>query len=209
MCVSPISMHVGVHLSSWMLLTYFPWQTKELSLHSVSINPTILTHFIFFSIVHISLDLHVPHDTYQHQQIAQKSLFSTSHYHPQSKTSSHLSVQTANSFRAQTLCAFTSPPGLALSHLICQPRPLKNQYLSITQYLHSNLNTSVTEPRVPSVKMVKWDNDKNAYILGAALGALNASITNEIAESVIASWRKFCHLPSCSISSSLKSQYCL
>lgn len=39
--------------------------------------------------------------------------------------------------------------------------------------------------------MVKWENDKNVYILGAALAALNASITNEIAESVIAGWRKF------------------
>ncbi|KAH0343674.1 hypothetical protein KCU83_g8722, partial [Aureobasidium melanogenum] len=37
-------------------------------------------------------------------------------------------------------------------------------------------------------KMVKWENDKNVYILGAALAALNASITNEIAESVIAGW---------------------
>lgn len=39
--------------------------------------------------------------------------------------------------------------------------------------------------------MVKWENDKNVYILGAALAALNASITNEIAETVIAGWRKF------------------
>lgn len=36
--------------------------------------------------------------------------------------------------------------------------------------------------------MVKWENDKNVYILGAALAALNASITNEIAETVIAGW---------------------
>lgn len=40
--------------------------------------------------------------------------------------------------------------------------------------------------------MVKWENDKNAYILGAALGALNATITNEICEGVIAGWRKSC-----------------
>lgn len=48
--------------------------------------------------------------------------------------------------------------------------------------------------------MVKWENDKNVYILGAALGALNASITNEIAENVIAGWRKCCFSFSFSIS---------
>lgn len=57
--------------------------------------------------------------------------------------------------------------------------------------------------------MVKWENDKNAYILGAALGALNASITNEIAESVIAGWRKFVFLPFLLFFFSLGSQRCL
>jgi hypothetical protein len=39
--------------------------------------------------------------------------------------------------------------------------------------------------------MVKWENDKNAYILGAALGASNVTISNEIAETIRAGWRKF------------------
>ncbi|CAD0087556.1 unnamed protein product, partial [Aureobasidium vineae] len=36
--------------------------------------------------------------------------------------------------------------------------------------------------------MVKWENDKNVYILGAALEYLNPSIGNEVAEAVIAGW---------------------
>jgi hypothetical protein len=39
--------------------------------------------------------------------------------------------------------------------------------------------------------MVKWENDKNAYILGAALGTSNVTISNEIAETIRAGWRKF------------------
>lgn len=154
-------MLVGVHLSSRMLSTSCPWRAKEPSLHSVSLNPTILTLFIFFSIVHISLDLHVPRDSHQQQQIAQRSLFITSHYHSQSNTFSHLSVHSANSSGTQTFHAFTTLPGLTLSHLTCQPRLLESQYLSITRHHHSNLNTLVTDPRILSAKMVKWDNDKN------------------------------------------------
>ncbi|KAG9597881.1 STE3-domain-containing protein, partial [Aureobasidium melanogenum] len=72
-------------------------------------------------------------------------------------------------------------------------------YIIVTQYPHQNLpfnfsklhnpatwNSSIVMPSTP--EMVKWENDKNVYILGAALAALNASITNEIAESVIAGW---------------------
>jgi hypothetical protein len=38
--------------------------------------------------------------------------------------------------------------------------------------------------------MVKWEDDKNVYILAAALAALNATITNEIAQSILNDWRK-------------------
>jgi hypothetical protein len=39
--------------------------------------------------------------------------------------------------------------------------------------------------------MVKWENDKNVYILGAALGALGTTISNEIIEAIRADWRMF------------------
>jgi hypothetical protein len=39
--------------------------------------------------------------------------------------------------------------------------------------------------------MVKWENDKNVYILGAALGALNTTISNEIIEAIRTDWRMF------------------
>jgi hypothetical protein len=39
--------------------------------------------------------------------------------------------------------------------------------------------------------MVKWEDDKNVYILGAALGALGTTISNEIIEAIRAEWRMF------------------
>jgi hypothetical protein len=37
--------------------------------------------------------------------------------------------------------------------------------------------------------MVKWENEKNVYILGAALGALGTTMSNEIIEAIRADWR--------------------
>lgn len=124
---------------------------------SVSLNPT-LALFIFFSTVYISLDFHVPQNTHHHQQqTTQNSLFITSHHHPQSNTFSHVSLQSANSSRAQILHAYTTLPDLTLSHLTRQPRPLKNQYLSTTQPLHSNLNN---QSHINKSGLPKWSSGR-------------------------------------------------
>jgi hypothetical protein len=89
-------------------------------------------------------------------------------------------------------------PGLKLLHhtlsiaSICAPT-LDFQHihpLQPTSTTRHNPHHTVQPTHPPPAKMVKWENDKNAYILGAALGASNITISNEIAEAIRAGWRK-------------------
>jgi hypothetical protein len=79
-------------------------------------------------------------------------------------------------------------PGHRLFHHTIHPRfPL---YTFNTSTTKSHTCTPTNTPQ-PTAKMVKWENDKNVYILGAALGALGTTISNEIIEAIRADWRMF------------------
>jgi hypothetical protein len=54
-------------------------------------------------------------------------------------------------------------------------------------HFYSTLRLQITQE--PPAKMVKWENDKNVYILGAALGALGTTISSEVIQAIRADWR--------------------
>ena len=193
MLVYYISMHYCSLVFLLILKSFFTLTTTRAVTRVLPITPSYSTG-TFLTIIISPTTLHEPH-----------SNTDTSHYnHIQSL---HVPSSTINSSTFTSLSKSPTHPkhkpsllhtfsrSLASHIHLCQQPHKRSTLLSTTQPLLSKprpLNQQNSKLPYRQLKMVKWENDKNVYILGAALGALNASITNEIAESVTAGWRKFC-----------------
>jgi hypothetical protein len=118
----------------------------------------------------------IPHQNTHSPPVSRSSTSSTN-----STTLLHISSKTLTlTYLVQTSDSWTQTPPSHKTQLDICALALIHHTSTSNHTLHQH-----------TANMVKWENDKNAYILGAALGASNVTISNEIAETIRAGWREF------------------